>query len=105
MSEKLSSETFDNFVNRNPLPVLVDFYRDGCLPCRRIAPLLSRSEEEYKELVSFAKANLDTSDDLAQRFAVTAAPTLILFRNGKEIERRSGAVSFDELKQFIETVL
>lgn len=105
MAQKLTNETFDGAVFQSALPVLVDFYRDGCLPCRRIAPLLSRAEEQYGKFLSFAKVNTEVSADLAQRFSVTAAPTLILFQNGEEAGRKTGTVSFEELKLFIENIL
>lgn len=104
MAEKLTSETFDAFVGQSALPVLIDFYRDGCLPCRRIAPLLSRAETQYGDKVAFARVNIDMNTDLAERYAVTAAPTLLLLQDGEEKDRRTGAADPEDIKLLIESV-
>lgn len=105
MAEHLNAETFDAFVSQSISPALVDFYRDGCVPCRRVAPLLSRAETEYVGRLEVARVNIDQNPDLAQRHQIEAAPTLLLFQNGQETDRRRGAIDKDTLKAFIEAAL
>lgn len=105
MAEQLHSETFDAYIQSSTQPVLVDFFRDGCLPCRRIAPLVSKAETEYAGKLAFARVNITTNPDLAAKQEVEAAPTLVLYRNGAEIARHRGAIKKAELTALIEAHL
>lgn len=104
MAERLNEEIFDGFIAGSTLPVLVDFYRDGCVPCRRVAPLLSKAETEYDGKLAIARVNLVQNTALAEQYEVTAAPTLVLFREGKETARHRGVIDRDGLKAFIESI-
>ncbi len=105
MAEHLNDETFDSFVSQSASPVLVDFYRDGCLPCRRVAPLLSKAGTEYAGRLEIARVNVEQSPALSERHRIEAAPTLLLFRGGKEVGRHRGAIDRDTLKTLIESAL
>ena len=105
MAERLNQETFTPFVVGSTLPVLADFYQDGCIPCRRIAPLLSKAEAEYAGKVTVARVNLTQNAELAEQYQIAAAPTLILFRAGEEVARHRGIIDHDELKKLIESAL
>lgn len=105
MAEKLTAENFNSFIEDSDLPVLVDFYNDGCIPCRRIAPLLSKAETEYSGRIKFAKVNIGTNSELIEEYTVEAAPTLIIYKNGKEVNRHRGAADAETLNKFIESVL
>jgi thioredoxin 1 len=102
MAVKLTSEDFDSFINESEVPVLVDFYSDGCIPCRRIAPLISKSEAEYDGKLEVARVNIGMNPDLIKKYGIEAAPTLILFKNGIEAGRHRGAADAGTLKNFIE---
>lgn len=105
MAEKLDSTNFDSCIQSSKMPVLVDFYNDGCIPCRRIAPLISKAEAEYENRLCFARVNIGMNSDLIVRYEIEAAPTLILFKNAKEVKRHRGAADAEVLKNFIESVL
>lgn len=102
---KLDSSNFESYINGNSIPVLVDFYSDGCIPCRRIAPVLSKAERDYTERLDFVKVNIGTNSDLVSKYSVEAAPTLIIFKNGEEISRLRGAADETVLKEFIDNAL
>lgn len=104
MSEKLDNSNFENFINENS-SVLVDFYSDGCIPCRRVAPLLSKAESEYGDKLKFAKVNIGANTDLIAKYSVEAAPTLIAFKESEEVDRLRGAVNETELNDFINNIL
>ena len=105
MAEHLNTETFDAFVAASELPVLADFYRDGCVPCRRVAPLLSKAEAEYAGKLTVARVNTAQNAELAERYEIAAAPTLILFQDGRETARHRGVIDKDGLKALIEPAL
>lgn len=105
MAEKLDSANFESFVKESKLPVLVDFYNDGCIPCRRIAPLISKAEAEYDGRLKFARVNIGMNTELISEYSVEAAPTLIIFKDGGEINRHRGAADAETLKNFIESIL
>jgi thioredoxin 1 len=101
VAEKLTTESFDAFIKESPVPVLVDFYNDGCIPCRRVAPLLSKAEEKYKGKISFARVNSIMNLDLTEKYFVEAAPTLILFKDGEEVKRHRGAATAEQIEDLI----
>lgn len=70
--------------------VLVDFWAAWCGPCKMMAPVLNEVAEEAGDSITIAKLNVDHNPDLSQRFKIRSIPTLILFKNGKEIERYMG---------------
>lgn len=102
MAERLTEENFAAFLEKSASPVLVDFYRDGCVPCRRVSPLLSRAEKEYSGKLEIARVNIDQNPALVAQHQVEAAPTLLLFRDGEETGRRRGVIDKEELKALIE---
>ncbi len=103
MAEHLNSETFAGYIEASALPVLVDFYRDGCVPCRRVAPLLSKAETAYAGKLAVARVNSVQNSDLAAQYDIQAAPTLVLFENGKEVVRHRGVIDRDGLEALIQS--
>ena len=100
MALRANGENFDKEVLGSELPVLVDFYSDSCVPCKMLAPVLSQIESEHSE-IKVVKVNVNFDIELAERFEVQAAPTLILFKNGEEKARHRGAVRKDEIETLI----
>ncbi|RLI29275.1 MAG: thioredoxin [Candidatus Hecatellales archaeon] len=96
----LTDENFKSVISSNRL-VLVDFWAPWCAPCRIIAPIIEELASQYSGRVVFGKLNVDENTRTAMDFMVAAIPTLILFKNGVEVERLVGAMP----KQAIESVL
>lgn len=82
--------------------VLADFYSDSCVPCKRLSPVLFALEEEYAEKLKIVKININFDSELAEKYEVQAAPTLVFFKNGEEVSRLRGAVKQAEIKEVIE---
>lgn len=88
-------------------PVLVDFWADWCSPCIAIAPVLSRVVEDFAGAVTLAKLEVDEGDNmkLAGRYLVRGFPTIVLIREGAELDRFSGAKPAQFIKAFIDAGL
>lgn len=93
---------FDAEVLNSDLPVLVDFWAEWCAPCRMIAPTVDALAEEYAGRVKVGKVNVDYNSQTAARFMIRGIPTLLLFRGGKVVDQRVGAVGKAELVKMVE---
>lgn len=102
MAERIKLQDFDEKVLNSSLPVLVDFYSDSCVPCKRLAPVLGTVEDEKAGSLVVYKVNINFNADAAQKYDVSAAPTLVLFKDGEEKARHTGVFKKDELVSFIE---
>jgi thioredoxin 1 len=79
----LNQANFDETLNSGQQAVLVDFWAEWCGPCKMIAPVLEQVAAEHGDQVVVGKVNIDEAPELAQRFGITAIPTLIVFKNGR----------------------
>lgn len=94
----INSKEF-NDVLKNDV-VLVDFYANWCGPCKMLSPIVEDLSNEINDVI-FAKIDIDESNEIASMFGVMSIPTLILFKNGKIVNKSVGFLSKDELKRFI----
>lgn len=89
----LTKDTFDTTLSgAGDKPVLVDFYADWCGPCQMIAPAIEELAVEFDGKALITKVNVDDERELAQKFGVMSIPTLMIFKNGKEVEKQIGFV-------------
>ena len=93
----LTKENFQAEITKSDKPVLVDFWAVWCGPCQMMAPILYELETEMPD-VQIGKVNVDEQMDLARQFRVVSIPTLIIFKNGQEVQRMVGVTSKEELK-------
>jgi len=88
----LTDANFDQTIASSTLPILVDFWAPWCGPCRFIAPVLAEIAEEKAETVKIGKMNVDDNPSVPSRFGITGIPTMILFKDGKAVEKIVGAL-------------
>jgi thioredoxin 1 len=102
MEPKTKSKTFQDLINSEKL-VMVDFYAEWCGPCKMMKPILDEVKASVGTKAKIVKVDVEKNVQAASNHNVTGVPTLILFKDGKQIWRQSGVVPPGTLKQIIET--
>ena len=99
MEKIITSENFETEVLKSEKPILIDFWATWCGPCMRQGPVV---EELAQEGYSVGKVDVDQEPGLAQQFKVMSIPTLLIFKDGKEVQRFIGLTPKDTLRKFLE---
>jgi thioredoxin 1 len=104
MSEKdamkhLTDENFETEIKKGV--TLVDFHANWCGPCRMLAPVLEQVAKDIKGKATIGKVDIDNEQKTATRFQITSVPTMILFKDGKEVNRLVGLRNAEAVKEFI----
>ena len=89
----VNQSSFDDEVLKSQIPVFADFWAEWCGPCRAIAPVLESLAEDFDGKVKIVKINVDQENDLANKYNVSAIPSLIILKDGKEIDRIVGGAT------------
>lgn len=101
----IDSQSYKKEILDSNVPVLVDFWAEWCMPCRMMAPVVDGLSKDYEGKVKFAKVNVDDNPKLATDLQILSIPVLILFKNGKELNRITGVNSRQNIKREIDTAL
>ena len=91
-------KSFKEIINQDK-PVLVDFYATWCGPCKTMGPILENVKKKMGESASILKIDVDKNQKLASELNISGVPTLIIYKNGKQIWRQSGVVDANTLQQ------
>ncbi len=99
MEVTLTKSNFTEEVLNSEKKVVVDFWATWCGPCRMLAPELEKFAKDFSSQVKVGKVNVDDEMELAMQFGIEVIPTLIVFENGKAVQKISGYFDYEELKQ------
>lgn len=102
---EVTDANFEELVLQSELPAVVDFWAPWCGPCRMMAPVFEELAEQYAGRVLFAKMNVDDSQQVPSQFATYSIPTIIMFKNGQEVNRQVGFTGKAGLAAALETLL
>ena len=101
MAKIINADSFEEEVLNSDIPVLVDFFAEWCAPCKMLAPILENLATELEGKASIVKIDIDKDIDIATKYGITAVPTLIVFKNGEEVNKTTGLQSLESLKSII----
>lgn len=93
---------FNKIIN-SETPVLVDFFADWCGPCKMLAPILNEVKQELGDAIKIIKIDVDKNQALAAKYQVRGVPTMLLFKNGKQVWRQSGVLQKNDLIKVIKS--
>ena len=102
--QHFNTESFDKAVAAGGL-VLVDFWAEWCGPCRMLGPVIEQLAVDYDGKMTVGKVNVDEEPGLAQRFGIMSIPTVMLFKDGKEIDKKIGVMPPQEFIKVIDANL
>lgn len=92
--------SFNDLINQN-VPVLVDFKADWCGPCKMMTPILKEVKHQLRDAISIIKIDVDKNPLVASKYQVRGVPTLIIFKNGKQVWKQSGVIQANQLVEAI----
>lgn len=98
---KITSENFKSEVLESSQKVLIDFYADWCGPCKMMGPVVEEIAEEHS-YVKVVKINVDNAEDIAIKYQIMSIPTLVVVKDGQEVNRSIGLISKEKIEELIE---
>lgn len=102
---KLDDDTFQRTINESEVPVLVDFYADWCAPCKMMAPFVDEIAVKYLGRALVAKVDTDRAQQAAAPFDIRGIPTTIVFKDGKVVVQKAGAMPLTALEELLKQAL
>lgn len=101
MAERITKDNFEEKVLKSELPVLVEFYSDSCVACKRLSPVLGDFEDNNEGKINVYKLNTNFDAEVALQYKIMGNPTLLIVKNGETVARRTGALSASDLEKWV----
>ena len=101
----ITDRTFQDEILKHPGPILLDCWAPWCGPCKMVAPVLEELASEYAGRVKIAKLNVDENPATASKYAIQSIPTMLFFKNGKEVDKVVGALPKSEIEQHLKPLI
>ena len=101
--KEVTTETFEKEVLSSDVPVLVDFWAEWCGPCKQLAPRVEEAAQQYSEQIKVCKVDIEEHRDLAVQYGIRSIPSLIIFKSGEVSGVQVGALTQEQLGEFIDT--
>ena len=103
--QEVTDAEFETVVLKSEIPVLVDFWAPWCGPCRMVAPIVEELAEEYDGRVKFVKVNIDDNVQTAVAYGIRSIPTLLMFKEGQQMDQTIGFRPKGDLQRSLEKAL
>ncbi|HOA47755.1 MAG TPA: thioredoxin [Candidatus Paceibacterota bacterium] len=100
-----TDQNFEKEVFKSQKPVLVDFWAEWCMPCKMMSPIIEEIADEFNDRIKVGKLNIDENPFIATTFSIDAIPTLILFKNGKVVQRIKALQPKEVIEEMIHSVI
>ena len=104
MLQSITNDNFESEVLNSNIPVLLEFYSDSCIPCKRMSPILAELEEEHTD-IKVSKLNIKFGADTARKYNVMYSPTIVFFKDGEEVNRIKGVAKKADLEAIIKEIV
>ena len=104
MLQSITNDNFESEVLNSNIPVLLEFYSDRCIPCKRMSPILAELEEEHTD-IKVSKLNIKFGSDTARKYNVMSSPTIVFFKDGEEVNRIKGVAKKADLEAIIKEIV
>jgi thioredoxin 1 len=101
----VTAANFDSEVGSSKIPVLVDFWAEWCMPCKMISPVIDAIAAEYEGKLKVVKVNIDEEAELANQFGIVSIPTLMVFKGGKAVRNKVGALPRQEIEKLFKDLI
>ena len=101
MASEVKQANFETEVLKADKPVLVDFWAEWCGPCKMLAPTLDEISQEYGDKIKVLKVDVDQNNELASQYGIMSIPALLIFKDGKVMDKKMGALPKADIEKFI----
>ena len=105
MTQSITDKEFEQEVIKSTTPVLIDFWAEWCGPCKMLSPIMDQLSEDLKNKIKIVKMNIDDSPEKPSSLGVRSIPTMMLFKDGKAIATKVGALPKNLIKDWIDSSL